>query len=191
MQYVVGVDEAGRGPLAGPLAVGVVRHNADADLLALFPGLNDSKQLTEKKREALFHILEQTPEVSYVVEWIPASVIDADGLTKSVRDAVARGVLALMTPVEGKVYLDGLLSAPKEYEQETIPGGDALVPAIMLASVAAKVLRDRKMVELAERYPEYGFEKHKGYGTKAHYAAITKHGPCAEHRRLFLRKFGI
>lgn len=191
MRYIVGVDEAGRGPLAGPLAVGVVRHSADVDLLALFPGLNDSKQLTEKKREALFKLLEQTPEVSYVVEWIPASVIDTDGLTKSVRDAVARGVQALMPPAQGKVYLDGLLSAPKEYEQETIPGGDALVPAIMLASVAAKVLRDRAMVELAERYPEYGFEKHKGYGTKAHYAAITKHGPCDEHRRLFLRKFGI
>jgi len=187
--YIIGVDEAGRGPLAGPLAVGIVRVRDGFDLLAAFPGLNDSKQLSEKRRETLFALLEEEPAVSYRVEWIEASEIDERGLTASITDAVARGVRALMLSEEGKVYLDGLLAAPAEYEQETVPGGDALIPAIMLASVAAKVLRDRKMVELGARYPGYGFEKHKGYGTKAHYEALKALGPCSEHRRLFLRKF--
>lgn len=187
--YVIGVDEAGRGPLAGPLAVGVVRAPEDFDILAAFPGLNDSKQLSEKRRERLFALLEGEPAVSYRVEWIEASEIDERGLTASITDAVARGVYALMQPEEGKVYLDGLLKAPDAYAQETVPGGDGLIPAIMLASVAAKVLRDRKMTALSAQYPGYGFEKHKGYGTKAHYDALKALGPCPEHRRLFLRKF--
>ena len=188
---IVGVDEAGRGPLAGPLAVGIVCAPEGYDLLARFPGLHDSKKLTEKRRELIFALLEETPEVSFCVEWIPASEIDARGLTASIADAVTRGVLALMTPVEGKVYLDGLLSAPPEYTQETVTGGDGLIPSIMLASVAAKVMRDRKMVELSATYPGYGFEKHKGYGTKAHYEALRTLGSCIEHRQLFLRKFSV
>ena len=189
--YVLGVDEAGRGPLAGPLAVGVVRAPEGLDLLAEFPGLNDSKQLSEKKRDMLFALLEAHPSVEYRVEWVSAHDIDADGLTKTVAAAVARGTQALMKETEGKVYLDGLLKAPAGYAQETVPGGDALIPAIMLASVAAKVLRDRRMIQIAARYPGYGFEKHKGYGTNAHYEAIRSLGPCEEHRRLFLRKMGI
>ena len=189
--YVIGVDEAGRGPLAGPLAVGVVRVPEGFDVLGKFPGLNDSKQLTEKKREVLFSLLEATVDISYRVEWVTASEIDEHGLTKPIREAVARGVRALLKEGEGKVYLDGLLSAPSEYEQETVVGGDGIIPAIMLASVAAKVLRDRKMVELGQMYPGYLFEKHKGYGTKAHYEALKTLGPCAEHRRLFLRKLSI
>jgi ribonuclease HII len=95
--------------------------------------------------------------------------------------------LALAPFVENvTVYLDGSLKAPKEYAQETIIGGDALVPAIMLASVAAKVLRDRLMVELSAKYPAYDFAKHKGYGTAAHYTALRAHGPCEIHRRTFL-----
>lgn len=187
MEYVLGVDEAGRGPLAGPLAVGLVCAPCDLDLIALFPGLNDSKALTEKKREAIFAQLEAQTEIAYRVEWVSAQEIDTDGLTSTVRDAIARGVRAL--PERGKVFLDGLLSAPLEFEQETIEGGDATIPSIMLASVVAKVLRDRHMVELASQYPAYGFEKHKGYGTKAHYEALTLHGATPEHRELFLRKF--
>ena len=192
MSYIIGVDEAGRGPLAGPLTVGFVCASDELDLLALFPGLNDSKQLTEKKREALFALLEEEPQVRYHVEWIPAGKIDAEGLTKPIRDAVARGVRKLMpVPDEGIVYLDGLLAAPAEYNQKTIPGGDALGPSIMLASVVAKVLRDRHMKLLGAKYPAYGFEKHKGYGTKAHYEALKIAGPCEEHRRLFLRKVSL
>lgn len=189
--YTVGVDEAGRGPLAGPLAVGIVRVPEGFDLLAALPGLNDSKKLTEKRREVIFTALEAFPDISYRVEWVSAEEIDRDGLTAPIRAAIARGLEVLMKPEEGKVYLDGLLKAPDTYIQETVPGGDALIPSIMLASVVAKVLRDRRMQELEEQYPGYGFAKHKGYGTKAHYEALSTLGPSPEHRRLFLRKFGV
>jgi ribonuclease HII len=193
MRFVLGVDEAGRGPLAGPVAVGVVAVAEDFDILASFPGVNDSKKLTEKAREKLFLLLEDFVErgmVNYHVELVSANHIDTKGLTHAVRFGVERGVRKLLQdPSEGRVYLDGLLKAPDEYEQETVIKGDSLIPAIMLASVAAKVTRDRYMAELARDYPEYGFEKHKGYGTKDHYAAITKFGPSEIHRQLFLRKF--
>lgn len=188
MTYVLGVDEAGRGPLAGPLAVGVVCAPDTIDLLALFPGLNDSKQLTEKRREKIYEALEAQTAITYCVQWVSAHTIDTDGLTKPIHDAIALGVRTL-APLGGKVFLDGLLHAPEEYEQETVVGGDALIPSIMLASVVAKVARDRYMVELGGRYPAYGFEKHKGYGTPAHYEALRTYGATPEHRELFLRKF--
>lgn len=192
-QFVVGVDEAGRGPLAGPLAVGAIRVQEDVDLLALFPGLNDSKKISEKKREALFARLQEEHR-NGVVEWtvalMSAKTIDAHGMSAVLRGAVAQTVSKLLpNPEEGNVQLDGSLAAPPVYRQETIVGGDAVVPAIMLASVVAKVVRDRRMLELDEKYPEYGFGAHKGYGTKAHFAAILEHGACVEHRQLFLRKF--
>lgn len=186
MAYVLGIDEAGRGPLAGPLAVGGVCAPDTFDLPSLFPGLNDSKQLTERRREALFTLLEGS-DVRFHVELIPAHELDARGLTAAIADAVARTVAVLMPVPDGKVWLDGLLRAPDAYEQETVTGGDGIVPAIMLASVAAKVVRDRHMHMLHEAHPEYGFAKHKGYGTKAHYEAIRTLGLTPEHRRRFLR----
>lgn len=188
MRLVLGVDEAGRGPLAGPVAVGTVSAPENFDFAAVFKGLNDSKQLTEKTRERLFSILEK-PDcgVRYHVELISNRVIDAQGITFAVRRGVFRGVRKLMpTPTEGKVWLDGLLKAPKAYEQETVVHGDSLVPAIMLASVAAKVVRDRYMTKLAKRYPQYGFERHKGYGTDLHYQSLRKHGTCALHRQTYI-----
>lgn len=193
MRYILGVDEAGRGPLAGPVAVGVVAVAEGYDLLTAFPGLNDSKKLTEKKREALFVLLQEkirAGEVRASVTLGSAAEIDGKGMTFTISRALARGVVKLLpNPSDGKVFLDGSLKAPAEYEQETVIGGDAFVPAIMLASVAAKVTRDRLMTKLALEHPQYGFEIHKGYGTKAHFAAITAHGSCPEHRQLFLRKF--
>ncbi len=192
MRWIIGVDEAGRGPIAGPVSVGVVAVAEGFDLLTAFPGLNDSKQLTEMKRERLFELLEErvaSGDVRYHVELSSATMIDQEGIVPAVRSALEVGVRKLLPdPSEGKVFLDGSLHAPKEYEQETIIGGDGIVPAIMLASVAAKVVRDRMMIELAKDFPLYGFEKHKGYGTKAHYAAIDANGICAEHRRSFLTK---
>jgi len=188
--HVVGVDEAGRGPLAGPVAVGVVCAPEGYDILATFPGLNDSKKLSEKKREALFKILQQelkAGNLAAVVCLSSARMIDDKGIAYAVRHALERGVRKLLPdPREGKVYLDGSLKAPKEYEQETIIGGDGLIPAIMLASVAAKVTRDRLMEKLEIAHPGYGFGKHKGYGTKAHYEAIRTLGPSIEHRSTFL-----
>lgn len=187
---VVGVDEAGRGPLAGPVSVGVVKVSAGYDILAAFPGLNDSKKLSEKKREALFKTLQEeirAGNVEAVVCLSSARMIDDKGIAHAVRHALTRGVRKLLPdPREGKVWLDGSLKAPPEYEQETVIGGDGLVPAIMLASIAAKVTRDRLMLKKDETYPLYGFAAHKGYGTKAHIEAIRTHGPCEEHRRTFI-----
>ncbi len=191
MQWIIGVDEAGRGPLAGPVAVGVIRAPRDFDF-TIFPSLNDSKKLSEKKREAIFELLlekQKAGEISFCVKSVSAKSIDRSGISACVRSAVHAGVRVLAPEAANvKVYLDGLLHAPKEYEQETIVGGDAIIPAIMLASVAAKVSRDRLMVQLAERYPGYGLEQHKGYGTKAHQEAIRSLGLSDIHRRSFCRK---
>ncbi len=187
---IVGVDEAGRGPLAGPVAVGVVCAPCEYDILAVFPGLNDSKKLSEKKREALFKILQQELKAGNLTATVCLSstrMIDDKGIAYAVRHAVERGIRKLLPdPKAGKVYLDGSLKAPTEYEQETVIRGDGIIPAIMLASVAAKVTRDRLMSRLDLEHPGYGFEKHKGYGTKAHYEAIRRLGPSGVHRTTFL-----
>jgi ribonuclease HII len=207
MKMLLGVDEAGRGPIAGPVAVGVVAVEEGFDLLAVFPGLNDSKKLSEKKREKIFALLEeevQKGNVRYSVHFSKAQVIDKKGIVFGVQYAMNRGLEKLL-PIEEalkqkthgdaarhshKVLLDGALRAPAEYTQETIIGGDAIEPVIMLASVAAKVLRDRWMAQrIAVQFPHYGFEQHKGYGTAAHYEAIKRHGLCEEHRRSFLKNF--
>lgn len=187
---VVGVDEAGRGPLAGPVAVGVVAVREEYDILKAFPGLNDSKKLSEKKREVLFKTLQEEMKagnVRAVVFLSSARMIDDKGVAFAVRHALDRGVRKLLpNPKDGKVWLDGSLKAPDEYAQETVIGGDRLVPAIMLASIAAKVTRDRLMLKTDENYPLYGFQSHKGYGTKVHMEAIRTYGPCEEHRKSFL-----
>lgn len=193
MRFVLGVDEAGRGPLAGPVAVGVIAADAGFDILAAFPGLNDSKKLSEKKREALFEKLVELSDegiIRVAVILKSAKEIDGRGIAVAVRMAADEGIRKLLPdPQEGKVWLDGSLRAPDEYEQETVIGGDGIVPAIMLASIAAKVSRDRHMVRLAEKYPEYDFAKHKGYGTKAHIQLIRELGLSDLHRRSFCRNF--
>lgn len=190
MKYVVGVDEAGRGPLAGPVAVGVARVADGYDVLAVFQGLNDSKKLTEKKRDALYETLLREVAAGNVRVRVCLSserVIDEKGIAQAVRSALTRGVESILPdPTEGSVFLDGSLKAPEAYEQETIIGGDGSVPVIMLAALAAKVTRDRLMVRLAGEYPEYGFERHKGYGTKAHLEALRLHGLSPVHRKTFV-----
>jgi ribonuclease HII len=196
MKFLIGVDEAGRGPLAGPVAVGLVAVPEGFDVAAAFPGVRDSKQLSEKKREKIFEMLEARAGeagagVRYTVEFESAEAIDQEGIVSVIRRAVARGVDRLVADVRLTksnicIQLDGGLKAPEEYAQETIIHGDALVPIISLASIAAKVTRDRLMVALAETYPGYYLEEHKGYGTKKHYEALKKLGPSAIHRRSFL-----
>ncbi len=192
-KVVLGVDEAGRGPLAGPVAVGAVCAPEGFDFLTEFPGLNDSKKLSEKKREALFARLVECTEagtIQVAVVLKSAKEIDGRGIAVVIRDAVAEAVEKLLPDAKaGKVWLDGSLKAPIKYEQETVIGGDALIPAIMLASIAAKVSRDRHMVRLAAKYPEYGFEGHKGYGTKAHIQAIREQGLSDLHRLSFCKNF--
>ena len=190
MRFTLGVDEAGRGPLAGPVAVGVVIVPERFIITREFPGLMDSKQLSPKAREKMFRLLRkrmQEGDVRFCVRSTSAGRIDAWGLTRAVASATARAVRFLApSPDDIAIYLDGLLVAPREYAQQTIIGGDEAVPIIALASIAAKVARDRLMVRLAKQFPAYGFEKHKGYGTVAHYLALKKYGPCVIHRRSFL-----
>lgn len=194
MQYLLGVDEAGRGPLAGPVSVGVVAVPEGFDVAREFPGVADSKKLSEKNREKIFTELKARSargDVRFIVEFESAETIDREGIAVAVRRALARGVHTLVQKVghpmsNFHILLDGSLHAPAEYAQETIVHGDELIPIISLASIAAKVVRDRLMVTLAKEYPEYGFEKHKGYGTRLHYEMLEKHGLCIIHRRSFL-----
>lgn len=190
MRFLLGVDEAGRGPLAGPVAVGVVAVAEGFDVAREFPGVADSKKLSEKKREKLFEMLKARValgDARFIVELEGASIIDREGIVVAVRRALSRGVNALAPDAASvRIQLDGALRAPIEYAQETIIDGDELVPLISLASIAAKVTRDRLMTELSVQYPLYGFEKHKGYGTRAHYEMLKKYGLCAIHRRSFI-----
>ena len=189
MDFLVGVDEAGRGPLAGPVAVGLVIVPAFMDIRETFPGVADSKVLTPEKREELFELLERYAEygiVRYCVEFASARVIDERGISFAVRRCIYKGIQHLAPEPDGHtVLLDGLLRAPKGYVQKTIIGGDASEPVISLASVAAKVKRDRLMHKLAKQYPGYGFEAHKGYATPKHYEAIKQLGLCDIHRRTY------
>lgn len=185
-----GIDEAGRGPLAGPVAVGIVAVPEGFNVFAEFTGVADSKKLSEKKREKLFETLQvrvAQGDVRFMVEFETAETIDNEGITVAVRRALSRGVNALAPDAAlVKIQLDGALRAPPEYAQETIINGDELIPLISLASIAAKVSRDRLMTKLAEEYPQYGFEKHKGYGTAVHYEMLEKYGLCTIHRRSFI-----
>ena len=190
MRFMLGVDEAGRGPLAGPVAVGIIAVPEGFDVAKEFPGVKDSKLLSAKRRENIFQMLVARVakgDARYAVEFENAEAIDEEGIATAVRRAIARGVNAL-APDSAlvRVMLDGALRAPPEYAQETIINGDVLVPLISLASIAAKVTRDRLMCELAKTYPAYGFEAHKGYGTKMHYEMLQKYGPCVIHRRSFI-----
>lgn len=188
-KILIGVDEAGRGPLAGPVAVGIVAVPKRFNIRKAFPGVGDSKALTEKKREELYEVavgLKKAGTITFCVRFASASVIDSIGISKAVRKSVWSGVLKLAPEADtAHVLLDGLLSAPPEYLQKTIIKGDATEPVISLASIIAKVSRDRLMHRLAKEYPEYGFEVHKGYGTKKHLDAISKFGLSEIHRRTY------
>jgi ribonuclease HII len=189
-RYVVGVDEAGRGPLAGPVAVGVVAVPQGFDVLKELPGVKDSKQLTRLKREAVYEaalVRVTRGDLRYVVNLSSHEYIDRFGITRAVRKAVWSGVRTMAMPDEATVLLDGLLHAPRQYFQRTIIAGDARVPVIALASVFAKVERDRLMERLSETYPQYGFEQHKGYATKEHQTALRLYGLCDIHRRSYCK----
>jgi len=193
MDTVVGIDEAGRGPLAGPVSVGAISAPVNFDIKHEFPGVADSKVLSAEKREVLFEMLLERVDIGdirYDVEFSTAEYIDTHGITQAVSYALERVIRVVAPDSEStKVLLDGLLSAPRDYHnQKTIIHGDAIEPIISLASIAAKVLRDRKMVDFDIEYPQYGFAQHKGYGTQKHREAIVDLGVSPIHRRTFLRK---
>lgn len=188
MKWIVGIDEAGRGPLAGPVTVGLVKIPVDFDW-QLIPGVNDSKKISEKKREVIFeNTIELAKQglIEYSVKSVSAQSIDKKGIAPAIVRAIQSGVAELqLNSADCLIKLDGSLKAPTEFQQETIVGGDGKEPAIGLASIMAKVTRDRYMLEQAEKYPVYGIAQHKGYGTKQHREMIALHGFSPIHRRSF------
>ncbi len=198
-KFIVGIDEVGRGPLAGPVAVGAVAINSavyNSRLKKEFKGIRDSKKLSEKKREEWFKkikLAQMCGDIKFSVSFTTPTIIDKKGIVFSIQSALDKSLSNLkVKPEYAQIFLDGGLKAPKEYKnQKTIIHGDDLVQIISIASVVAKVTRDRLMVRFAKKFPQYGFERHKGYGTKAHYLAIKKHGITKIHRRSFLKNTGF
>lgn len=196
-KYLIGIDEAGRGPLAGPVSVGVACIPMDFNW-SLIPGVNDSKKLTEKKREVVFVLAEKLKKegkLDYAIVMVSAKIIDEIGIVPAVNMAMQKALIKIQRPdlpiEECLVKLDGSLKAPKEYlYQETIIGGDGKEMVIGLASIMAKVTRDREMVKIAQKeaYKRYNFDIHKGYGTKVHREAILSYGLSDIHRRSFCGK---
>jgi ribonuclease HII len=188
----IGVDEAGRGPLAGPVAVCALAFlTPAAGRLMPLSAVRDSKQLSPAAREEWYARLRDATahgDIAYAVSFAGASAIDRHGIVPSISAALVRALKRLPVMPNGtRIFLDGGLRAPGMYSrQTTVIRGDATVPAIALASIVAKVSRDRLMRRAAQHFPGYGFEIHKGYGTKAHYAALALLGPSPLHRRTFV-----
>ncbi len=182
-ELVCGVDEAGRGPLAGPVCAAAVILPQGLEI----PGLNDSKKLSEKKREALFaEICEKA--VSYGIAFATVEEIEEINILSAALLAMNRAIEKL-SAVPDLALIDGNTTRDIQVPARAVIGGDARCASIAAASILAKVTRDRLMLAMAEKYPEYEFQKHKGYGTKAHYAALEAHGPSPIHRMSFLKKF--
>ena len=180
---ICGVDEAGRGPLAGPVCAAAVILPPNLEI----PGLNDSKKLTDKKRRELFPIIKEQA-IAYGIAFATEQEIDELNILQATFLAMQRAIDQL----EGKAkfaLIDGNREKDFGIPVRTVVKGDSRSANIAAASVLAKVTRDLYMEELAEKYPQYGFEIHKGYGTKAHYAALTEHGASEVHRKTFLKKF--
>ena len=184
VKIIAGVDEAGRGPLAGPVSVAsVIMPLQEIDIIE---GVNDSKKLTEKKREKLFdQILEKA--ISYHIEFVDVDVIDEINILNATKLGMKKCIEAL-NPVPDLVLIDAV-QLNENVKTIGIIKGDAKSYNIACASILAKVARDRLMVQLDGMYPEYNFKKHKGYGTKEHIEALKKYGKCAKHRNSFIKHF--
>lgn len=179
---VCGVDEAGRGPLAGPVCAAAVILPEGLEI----PCLNDSKKLSDKKRRALYDII-VAEAVSYGIAMASEQEIDEINILQATFNAMERAMEQLSVR-PALALIDGNRERPFPVPVQTVIRGDGLSANIAAASILAKVTRDRYMEEMAERYPEYGFAVHKGYGTRAHYDALRQYGPCPIHRRTFLRR---
>lgn len=180
---ICGIDEAGRGPLAGPVCAAAVILPEGLEI----PGLNDSKKLTDKNRRELFPIIEEQA-LAYGIGWASQEEIDDINILQATFLAMSRAVEQLNIRPD-LALVDGNRAPTLDLPVETVVKGDSLSASIAAASVLAKVSRDDVMLRMAEEYPGYGFEVHKGYGTKAHYEALRKFGPSPIHRRTFLKKF--
>jgi ribonuclease HII len=213
-KYIIGIDEVGRGPLAGPVAVGGFVL-LKPEVKRIFKGVKESKQLTEQQRETWFALIKKCQNeslVDFAVTFQSEKVIDVKGLSYAIRTALNVSLQKVVGRLPGQrlkrsnqkgtssdvkcgriqmkdvlVLLDGGLKAPAEYpNQQTIIKGDEKQMVIALASICAKVLRDRRMIAFSRKYPEYGFEKHKGYGSREHYEVLKKCGALPIHRKSFL-----
>ena len=181
-KLLAGVDEAGRGPLAGPVCAAAVILPMGLEI----PGLDDSKKLSAKKREALFDVIGEKA-VRYGIAFATSEEIDSLNILNATYLAMNRAIEALGV-IPDMTVIDGNRNEGIGFQSVTAVGGDGRSANVAAASVLAKVTRDRLMCELARKYPGYGFEKHKGYGTREHYAALRALGPSEIHRRTFLRK---
>ena len=207
MRTIVGIDEVGRGPLAGPVSVGAVcveienikvknkqvtnSSDISLELKKFFRGARDSKKLSAKKREEIFQKIKMAKKsnlLRYIVVNRSAKVVDKMGINVAIRNCIAECLKRLnIQPKRTLVFLDGGLQAPKEFIfQKTIIGGDDKKMIISLASIVAKVSRDALMSKIAKNFPEYGFEVHKGYGTEKHRKAIKKFGVSSIHRKTWI-----
>lgn len=183
-KYIAGIDEAGRGPLAGPVCVASVIMPLEKEYL--IEGINDSKKLTEKKRENLFsQIIDRA--IAYHIEFVDERTIDEINILNATKLGMKRCIENLS--IVPDVVLIDAVKIDSEIETESIIKGDALSYSIACASILAKVSRDRLMMELDSLYPEYGFAKHKGYGTKLHIECLKKYGKCSCHRESFIGNF--
>ena len=178
-EIVAGVDEAGRGPLAGPVVVAAVVLDPGISI----PGLDDSKKLSEKRREELFPLIMER-SVAWAVVEVGRDVIDRVNILQATMLGMKKAVEQL-APAPSLALVDGNRAPDLECRVRTIIQGDSLEPAISAASILAKVTRDRVMNELHVSYPDYGFDRHKGYPTAEHLSRLARHGPCAAHRRSF------
>ena len=182
-QIVCGVDEAGRGPLAGPVCAAAVILPPHLQI----PGLNDSKKLTDKRRRELMPVIKEQA-LAYGIAFATHEEIDQIHILQATSLAMERA-LAQLNIKPDIALIDGNRAKDFGLPVKTVVHGDSLSASIAAASVLAKVTRDDLMLTMAEESPQYGFEIHKGYGTKAHYAALTAHGPSPIHRMTFLKKF--
>lgn len=185
--YIVGIDEVGRGPLAGPMTIAAVaiKNNTKKAHDALM-GIRDSKKLSEKKRSEWARIIKKNSDFMYACVSISPRIIDEKGMRYAAQHAVEKCLKKLsLVPEDAHVLLDAGLRAPKEYSQESFIKGDERIPVIAAASIIAKVTRDAYMKRVARKSPQYGFDIHKGYGTRAHIAAIRSYGLSEIHRKSF------
>jgi len=182
-ELVCGADEAGAGPLAGPVYAGAVILPRHLEL----KGLNDSKKVAPRRREQLFDAI-QDQAVAWSVAWVDEAVIDQINILNARMLAIQRAIEGLR-PAADFALIDGNYDKGITFPHELAVGGDGRSASIAAASILAKVSRDRFMCSMAKQYPLYRFEKHKGYGTKEHYALLDKYGPCPIHRRTFLKKW--
>ncbi len=183
-KFIAGVDEAGRGPLAGPVCVASVIMPLDKN--SIIEGVNDSKKLTEKKREKLFDQI-VNKAFAFSVEFIDEKIIDEINILNATKKGMVNAINNLS--VKPDVVLIDAVKLDVNVKTESIIKGDALSYSIACASILAKVSRDRLMLEMDNKYPNYNFKKHKGYGTKEHIANLKKFGACEIHRQTFIKNF--